>query len=64
MGQLMLACLSRTLVRYVQDVPLKVPVGNNGGFLFGLIERSGVRVSSERIVREVSEDRRIASVTQ
>jgi hypothetical protein len=63
MGQLMLACLSRTLVRYVH-VPLKVPVGNNGGFRFGLIERSGVRVSSERIVREVSEDRRIASVTQ
>ena len=42
-----------------------------GGFMqlrgvvsYSVFDRSGVRVSSERIVREVSEDRRITSVIQ
>ena len=50
--------------------PLKTPAEkavvscNYGGFIFGLRSLRAVRVSSERIVREVSEDRRITSVIQ
>ena len=67
MGQLMLAWLSRSL-RTLLSVKRRPPKRRwfhvTTMVSYSVFDRSGVRVSSERIVREVPEDRRITSVIQ